>query len=267
MTPSLSFPCLFLGKISDTNGEWRVSSINHQHDHHDINSTAWRNCQNYSSPRKPKLRHRLRFPLPLYFPSKITIINHHHHLDLTHEQPFHVFLLHWRRHFVHSEPPQPSSIDPLVPRTQRPLRSMCFSLSTEHVRLGNSSSVWPCLRLQNLPTSSFAKLAHLSASVTSGSSTTPVPATSMRRRRRRWCRGWRWRRRFWRRWTIHPFCVFPTLHAGFEASHLRWIVMEFGGGEGCNVWNCFVCWENYERVKKSCLVTGKVTVVWLVEFI
>ena len=30
--------------------------------------------------------------------------------------------------------------------------------------------------------------------------------------------------------------------------------------------NCFVCWENYERVKKSCLVTGKVTVVWLVEF-
>ena len=30
--------------------------------------------------------------------------------------------------------------------------------------------------------------------------------------------------------------------------------------------NCFVCWENYERVKKSCLVTRKVTVVWLVEF-
>ena len=29
--------------------------------------------------------------------------------------------------------------------------------------------------------------------------------------------------------------------------------------------NCFVCWENYERVKKSCLVTRKVTVVWLVE--
>ena len=69
-----------------------------------------------------------------------------------------------------------------------------------------------------------------------------------------------------RRWTIHPFCVFPTLHAGFEASHLRWNVMKFGDGEGCNVWKLFCLLGKLWKGKEKLLVTRKVTVVWLVEF-
>ena len=72
-----------------------------------------------------------------------------------------------------------------------------------------------------------------------------------------------------RRWTIHPFCVFPMLHAEFEASHLRWIVMEFGDGEGCNVWKLFCLlrnlWKSKEKLfgyweSNGCLV-GRIYVV------
>ena len=70
----------------------------------------------------------------------------------------------------------------------------------------------------------------------------------------------------WRRWTIHLFvyslCSTPGLKPRISVE-LSWsLVTE----KGVMCGNCFVCWENYERVKKSCLVTGKVTVVWLVEF-
>ena len=72
-----------------------------------------------------------------------------------------------------------------------------------------------------------------------------------------------------RRWTIHPFCVFPTLHAGFEASHLRWNVMKFGDGEGCNVWKLFCLlgklWKGKEKLfgyweSNGCLA-GRIYVV------
>ncbi|KAK7859118.1 hypothetical protein CFP56_008749 [Quercus suber] len=100
--------------------------------------------------RTTRLPHQPPTRPPLYFLTKITITDHHHHLDIPHEQPFHVFLLHRRRCFVHSKPPQPSSIDPPVPRTQRPLRSLpslphqsSLRLSLSATRTLSSASLTP----------------------------------------------------------------------------------------------------------------------------
>ena len=61
---------------------------------------------------------------------------------------------------------------------------------------------------------------------------------------------------------VYSLCSMPSLKPHISVE-LSWsLVTE----KGVMCGNCFVCCETYERVKKSCLVTGKVTVVWLVEF-